>query len=147
MRSQRTQNRIPFSEPQHLHVEGSARQASNFGKHVLNRSKLENYLNQNACKALDRCIRKNISISNELADQIASAMKAWAISLGATHYTHWFQPLSGATAEKQDSFFDLDFKGNLIEKFEGVQLVQQQPDVSFAPSGGARSARASGGSS
>jgi len=138
MRSQRTQNRIPFSEPQHLHVEGSARQASNFGKHVLNRSKLENYLNQNACKALDRCIRKNISISNELADQIASAMKAWAISLGATHYTHWFQPLSGATAEKQDSFFDLDFKGNLIEKFEGVQLVQQQPDVSFAPSGGAR---------
>jgi glutamine synthetase len=73
-----------------------------------------------------------------LADQIASAMKAWAIGKEATHYSHWFQPLTGATAEKHESFFDLDAFGNQIEKFDGDQLVQQIPNASSFPSGGIR---------
>ena len=87
---------------------------------------------------MQQCIEKGTQRSTSLADQIASAMKAWAIGKGATHYSHWFQPLTGATAEKHESFFDLDPFGNQIEKFDGDQLVQQIPNASSFPSGGIR---------
>ena len=77
-------------------------------------------------------------IDRKIADQVAEAMKTWAISMGATHYTHWFQPLTGTTAEKHDAFFDLLPDGKALEKFGGGQLVQQEPDASSFPSGGIR---------
>jgi glutamine synthetase len=87
---------------------------------------------------MQQCIEKGTQMGASLADQIASAMKAWAIGKEATHYSHWFQPLTGATAEKHESFFDLDAFGNQIEKFDGDQLVQQIPNASSFPSGGIR---------
>jgi glutamine synthetase len=83
-------------------------------------------------------IEKNQAISREIADQIAAAMKDWAISKGVTHYTHWFQPLTGATAEKHDAFFEISSSGLVIEQFDGNQLVQQEPDASSFPNGGIR---------
>lgn len=99
-----------------------------FAEHVLDHSKLQKYLSEKAFLQMEKSIKKGTSISVVLADQIAAAMKAWALSKGATHYTHWFQPLTGTTAEKHDSFFDLDGNGKPLEKFEGEQLVQQIPD-------------------
>src|SRR5690606_31950525 len=77
-------------------------------------------------------------IDRNIADQVASSMRDWALSKGATHYTHWFQPLTGATAEKHDAFFETTSDGMSIEKFGGSQLVQQEPDASSFPSGGIR---------
>tara|TARA_Y100000385_G_scaffold155781_1_gene161570 strand:+ start:1331 stop:3511 length:2181 start_codon:yes stop_codon:yes gene_type:complete len=96
--------------------------------HVFDRSKLQKFLSEKTFFQMQQCIEKQIPISPVIADQIASAMKAWAIANGASHYTHWFQPLTGATAEKHDSFFHLDSFGNQLEKFEGEQLVQQIPE-------------------
>ena len=107
-----------------------------FAKHVFDRTKLQKYLSEKTFYQMQQSIEKQIPISSIIADQIASAMKSWAISNGAKHYTHWFQPLTGATAEKHDSFFDLDNSGNQLEKFEGEQLVQQIPDFpNFSNSG------------
>ncbi|MES2519199.1 MAG: glutamine synthetase III, partial [Bacteroidota bacterium] len=78
-------------------------------------------------------------IDREAADEVAAAMKSWALSKGATHYTHWFQPLTGTTAEKHDAFFDITNKGKAMEKFKGSALVQQEPDASSFPNGGIRS--------
>lgn len=77
-------------------------------------------------------------IDRGLADQVAAAMKAWAVEKGATHYTHWFHPLNGATAEKHDGFIDLQKNGSIIEAFDGRMLVQQEPDASSFPNGGIR---------
>ncbi|MDC3215470.1 glutamine synthetase III [Flavobacteriaceae bacterium] len=104
-----------------------------FGAHVFDIPKLKQFLSEKAFKQMLQSIDKGIPINIVLADQIASAIKAWAISKGATHYTHWFQPITGATAEKHDSFFNLDETGIQIEKFEGEQLVQQVPDASSFP--------------
>ncbi|MDC0001606.1 glutamine synthetase III, partial [Flavobacteriaceae bacterium] len=109
-----------------------------FGSHVFNTQKLEQYLSEKAFHQLEQSVNKGTPILTVLADQIAAAMKAWAISKGATHYTHWFQPLTGATAEKHDSFFGLNAEGIQIEKFEGEQLVQQAPESSNVSSGGIR---------
>ncbi|MFB6306286.1 MAG: glutamine synthetase III [Flavobacteriales bacterium] len=83
-------------------------------------------------------IQKGKRIDRKIADQVASSMKEWAISLGATHYTHWFQPLTGLTAEKHDAFFEPLQNGGAMEKFDGEELVQQEPDASSLPSGGIR---------
>ncbi len=106
--------------------------------HVFDRSKLQKFLSEKAFFQMQQCIEKQIPISPVIADQIASAMKAWAIANGASHYTHWFQPLTGATAEKHDSFFDLDNFGNQLEKFEGEQLVQQIPEFPNLSKSGVR---------
>ena len=107
-----------------------------FAKHVFDRTELQKYLSEKTFYQMQQSIEKQIPISSIIADQIAAAMKSWAISNGATHFTHWFQPLTGATAEKHDSFFDLDNSGNQLEKFEGEQLVQQIPDFpNFSNSG------------
>ena len=106
--------------------------------HVFDRSKLQKFLSEKTFFQMQQCIEKQIPISPVIADQIASAMKAWAIANGASHYTHWFQPLTGATAEKHDSFFDLDSFGNQLEKFEGEQLVQQIPEFPNLSKSGVR---------
>ncbi|KAA3438309.1 glutamine synthetase III family protein [Rufibacter hautae] len=89
-------------------------------------------------KRLQFAIKTGSKVDRNLADAVAGAMKTWALSRGATHYTHWFQPLTGETAEKHDSFFDLSSDGRAIEVFKGSALVQQEPDASSFPSGGIR---------
>jgi glutamine synthetase len=99
---------------------------------------MRQYLTNDALKSVKSAIEKGTKITRSEADQIATSLKDWALSKGATHYTHWFQPLTGATAEKHDAFFDLTLDGIAIEKFEGSQLVQQEPDASSFPNGGIR---------
>jgi len=109
-----------------------------FGSQVFNQSIMKEFLTDEAYNSIMLAIEKGEKIQRDTADLIASAMKQWAISKGATHYTHWFQPLTGATAEKHDAFFDPIEGGRAIDKFEGNQLVQQEPDASSFPSGGIR---------
>jgi glutamine synthetase len=96
------------------------------------------HLTMDALKSVKGAIISGSKIDRKIADQVAEAMKGWAIQKGATHYTHWFQPLTGATAEKHDAFFDLLPDGRALEKFGGGQLVQQEPDASSFPHGGIR---------
>ena len=109
-----------------------------FGANVFNETVLIQYLNKEAFTKITQAIISGSKIDRVLADQIAAAMKTWALSKGATHYTHWFQPLTGATAEKHDAFYDRAETGEPIVKFDGDQLVQQEPDASSFPSGGIR---------
>ncbi|PCH65119.1 MAG: glutamine synthetase type III, partial [Bacteroidetes bacterium] len=109
-----------------------------FGSYVFNQQSMREYLSEDSFKAVMQAINKGRKIDRNLADQIASGMKAWALSKGATHYTHWFQPLTGATAEKHDAFYEPRADGLVIENFDGGQLVQQEPDASSFPSGGIR---------
>ena len=109
-----------------------------YGKNVFTTSKMEAYLPKSIFKELSKAIDEGSQISRELADIISQAMKTWAIENGASHYTHWFQPLTGTTAEKHDAFFEPDDNGNAIEKFTGDALVQQEPDASSFPNGGIR---------
>jgi len=100
---------------------------------------MQQYLSKNTYKKVIEAVEKGIKIDRDSADEIASSMKSWTISKGATHYTHWFQPLTGYSAEKHDSFFSIDKQGNPVEYFDGSSLVQQEPDASSFPSGGIRS--------
>ena len=109
-----------------------------FGASVFNENNFKQYLNKESFNSLIEVIDKGNKMSRALADQIAAAMKSWALSKGATHYSHWFQPLTGATAEKHDAFFDITVDGFPLEKFDGAELVQQEPDASSFPSGGIR---------
>ena len=99
---------------------------------------MRQFLTKEALNSLMRAINKGDKINRSIADQIASSMKEWAMSKGVTHYTHWFQPLTGATAEKHDAFFETIGNGESLERFEGNQLVQQEPDASSFPNGGIR---------
>ena len=112
--------------------------SSIYGSNVFDIHKMQNFLAKTTYKKLLETINKNHTIERDIADQIAVAMKEWAISKGATHYTHWFQPLTGSTAEKHDAFFEITNSGQGIEQFEGKQLVQQEPDASSFPNGGIR---------
>ena len=109
-----------------------------FAANVLDENKLQNYLSKTAFKEMVQASLKGTQINRSLAEQIAQAMKVWALEKGATHYTHWFQPLTGATAEKHESFLDFAKDGKAISALEGSQLVQQEPDASSFPSGGIR---------
>ena len=109
-----------------------------FGSYVFNTKTMRQYLPKDTFKKLQSFIESGEKITRSMADQIASAMKGWALERGATHYTHWFQPLTGTTAEKHDAFFELK-DGDAIEAFSGNALVQQEPDASSFPSGGIRS--------
>lgn len=111
---------------------------SYFGEMVFNRKSMRDYLGNEAYKSVVAAMELGKKIDRGMADQIASGMKAWALNKGATHYTHWFQPLTGATAEKHDSFFEPTFDGQAMEKFDGSLLVQQEPDASSFPNGGIR---------
>jgi len=124
-------------KPQHFEAPGT-RVSEYFGSHVFNQKAMRQYMTSEAFKAVNDSIENGTKISRDIADQVASGMKAWALSLGATHYTHWFQPLTGATAEKHDSFFEPTGNGEAMEKFSGGMLVQQEPDASSFPNGGIR---------
>ena len=115
-----------------------ARVSEYFGSHVFNRKAMREHMTSEAFKAVVDAVENGSKISRGIADQVASGMKAWALNLGATHYTHWFQPLTGSTAEKHDSFFEPTGNGEAMEKFSGGMLVQQEPDASSFPNGGIR---------
>ncbi|AUP80969.1 glutamine synthetase III family protein [Flavivirga eckloniae] len=119
-------------------VEEKERRSELFGRHVFNENTMRQYLTKDAFKGVTNAIQYGKKIDRSIADQVASSMKDWALSKGVTHYTHWFQPLTGATAEKHDAFFETIGDGIGIEKFGGGQLVQQEPDASSFPSGGIR---------
>ncbi|MCY4781491.1 glutamine synthetase III [Sphingobacterium sp. UT-1RO-CII-1] len=116
----------------------SSKPTTIYGKNVFTIAKMKDYLSKNTQKELVQLIEGGHQISREVADHVAQAMKTWAISNGASHYTHWFQPLTGTTAEKHDAFFEPDENGEAIEKFSSDSLVQQEPDASSFPSGGIR---------
>ncbi|MFZ4560698.1 MAG: glutamine synthetase III [Saprospiraceae bacterium] len=113
--------------------------SSFFGCNVFNDESMEEYLSKEAYKSLKKTIHSGAKLSREQADLVANGMKKWAMDMGATHYTHWFQPLTGLTAEKHDSFFTLTPDGQVLEEFTGDSLVQQEPDGSSFPGGGLRS--------
>ncbi len=119
-------------------VEASSKITSIFGSNVFTLKTAREYLSDEAFKSLTASVKTNQKIDRSVANQIANGMRAWAESKGVTHFTHWFQPLTGSTAEKHDSFFTLKGDGTAIEQFEGDALVQQEPDASSFPSGGLR---------
>jgi glutamine synthetase len=110
-----------------------------FGSNVFNDKAMKQYLTSDAYKGVKDAVQHGTKIDRKLADYIAMGMKEWALSKGVTHYTHWFQPLTGTTAEKHDAFFETSYDGSdPVEKFGGGQLVQQEPDASSFPNGGIR---------
>jgi len=109
-----------------------------FNTNVFNENAMKQFLSKEAFNAVSNAIKNGQKIDRNVADQVASGMKAWAMSKGVSHYTHWFQPLTGATAEKHDSFFEPTEDGGSVEKFSGSALVQQEPDASSFPNGGIR---------
>ncbi|HBG61210.1 MAG: glutamine synthetase [Omnitrophica WOR_2 bacterium GWF2_38_59] len=112
--------------------------ADYYGENVFNLKTMRNYLSEEAYKSLSATIKTSGTLDPKIADEVADAMKTWALSKGATHYTHWFQPLTGSTAEKHDAFIDPDNEGGVIIKFSGKELIQGEPDASSFPSGGLR---------
>ena len=122
-----------------IHFEEIDRKSRLFGSNVFNEKAMKQYLTSDALKGVKGAIQFGTKIDRKLADYIAMGMKEWALSKGVTHYTHWFQPLTGATAEKHDAFFETSYDGSdPVEKFGGGQLVQQEPDASSFPNGGIR---------
>jgi len=109
-----------------------------FGENVFDLDKMRKFLSKNAYKSVIKAIETGNRVDRTDADQIASGMKEWAIGKGASHYTHWFHPLTGATAEKHDAFLELDSEGKPFEAFSGDLLAQQEPDASSFPNGGLR---------
>jgi glutamine synthetase len=110
-----------------------------FGSNVFNDKAMKQYLTSDAFKGVQGAVQHGTKIDRKLADYIAMGMKEWALSKGVTHYTHWFQPLTGSTAEKHDAFFETSYDGSdPVEKFGGAQLIQQEPDASSFPNGGIR---------
>ncbi len=110
-----------------------------FGKYVFNRQKMQRYLSEEVYARMCDVMDNGTKLDLQTADEVAKGMKEWAMSLGATHCTHWFQPLTEGTAEKHDGFVEHDGRGGMVEEFTGKELVQQEPDASSFPSGGIRS--------
>ena len=122
-----------------LEVSGpSERPSEYFGKYVFNRQKMYKYLPADVYNKLIDVIDNGARLDRSIADAVAIGMKQWALEMGATHYTHWFQPLTEGTAEKHDAFVEHDGKGGMVENFSGKLLVQQEPDASSFPNGGIR---------
>jgi glutamine synthetase len=118
--------------------EDSTNRSQLFAENVFNKQSMRQYMTPEAFESVMNATEFGHKIERKVADQVASAMKSWALNKGATHYTHWFQPLTGSTAEKHDAFLDMLPNGEAMEKFDGAQLVQQEPDASSFPSGGIR---------
>ncbi|MCF8408536.1 MAG: glutamine synthetase III [Crocinitomicaceae bacterium] len=123
-------------EPKHIEFDGKLSEL--FGKNVFHAEVMREYLPAETYKSMMESITNGTRLDRKNADQVASSMKDWSIAKGATHYTHWFQPLTGATAEKHDAFFKPIGPGKAIERFDGEMLVQQEPDASSFPNGGIR---------
>ncbi|MBN1118281.1 MAG: glutamine synthetase III [Bacteroidales bacterium] len=130
---QEAQNRQP------VNIEYPNKRTSEyFGSYVFDKRNMQEYLSQEAFAGVMESIEKGDKIDRKLADQVAVGMKAWALDLGATYYTHWFSPLTDGTAEKHDAFIQFTDTGGVIEAFSGKLLAQQEPDASSFPSGGIR---------
>jgi len=127
-----------LSSAQEVSVENPARITAIFGESVFTVKTAREFLSDEAYKSLVGSIRAGQKIDRSMANQIASGIRSWAEARGVTHFTHWFQPLTGTTAEKHDSFFTIKSDGTPIEQFEGDALIQQEPDASSFPSGGLR---------
>lgn len=112
--------------------------SSYFGQNVFDMEQMRRYLSSEAFDVVQKAVNEGSRIDRKVANQIASGMKAWAVERGATHYTHWFHPLTDATAEKHEAFVDPDKNGGVFENFKGDALVQQEPDASSFPNGGLR---------
>ncbi|MBR4850746.1 MAG: glutamine synthetase III, partial [Tidjanibacter sp.] len=111
----------------------SARPSEYFAENVFDRPKMAQYLQESQYQQLVDSIDRKLPLTIEIADAVADAMKRWAIDKGATHYTHWFHPLTEGTAEKHDAFIQYDGKGGIVEEFSGKVLIQQEPDASSFP--------------
>ena len=109
-----------------------------FGTNVFDLHKMEHYLSKEAFKVIKKAINEGKSLTRQEAEQVAIGLKAWAIEKGATHFTHWFHPLTDGTAEKHDGFLEIGDNGHMVENFSGAELVQSEPDASSFPSGGIR---------
>ena len=116
----------------------SERPSEYFAKYVFNREKMFKYLPTPVYSKLVDAMDNGVALDRDIADKVAEGMKRWAMELGATHYTHWFQPLTEGTAQKHDAFVEHDGKGGMMEEFSGKLLVQQEPDASSFPNGGIR---------
>uniref|UniRef100_UPI0040486C78 glutamine synthetase III family protein n=1 Tax=Polaribacter sp. TaxID=1920175 RepID=UPI0040486C78 len=127
-----TLNRVP------VEITEEERKSEAFGKNVFNEHSMRQFMTKEAFQSVMDAVEFGKKIDRRVADQVAAAMKDWALSKHATHYTHWFQPLTGATAEKHDAFFETIGNGRSMEKFGGGELVQQEPDASSFPNGGIR---------
>lgn len=122
-----------------VEVEAPSKNPSDyFGEKVFGRKQMRKYLNKQTYEALLNTIENNTPLTPEVADAIAAGMRQWALEHGADHYCHWFQPLTGGTAEKHDSFAEPDGQGGVLEEFSGKVLIQQEPDASSFPNGGIR---------
>ena len=109
-----------------------------FATDVFTRDSMAEYIADNTLRELFACIDNGKPLSRDIANSVAIGMRKWAMDKGASHYTHWFQPLTGGTAEKHDAFIAINAQGHLIEEFTGNVLYQQEPDASSFPSGGIR---------
>ncbi|AUC16847.1 glutamine synthetase type III [Tenacibaculum sp. SZ-18] len=121
-----------------IQIDESKKRSDLFSEYVFNDKAMLQYMTKDAYKSVKEAVEFGHKIDRGIADQIAVSMKNWALSKGATHYTHWFQPLTGATAEKHDAFFEIIGEGDAMELFDGGKLVQQEPDASSFPNGGIR---------
>jgi glutamine synthetase len=124
--------------PPKIHPESGKKISELFGSNVFSGKVMREHLSDEAYKSLMFSIKTGSKIERKMAGQIAAGMKEWAIKKGVTHFTHWFQPLTGTTAEKHDTFFTIKSDGSSLEEFDGDALVQQEPDASSFPSGGLR---------
>jgi len=126
------------SEIEYTTLPEDSRITSYFGSNVFNDQVMKKYLMEDAYLAVKAAIQSGNNLNGAVADKVADAMKIWAMEMGATHYAHWFQPLTGKTAEKHDSFFTITPEGLITEEFGGKELAQQEPDGSSFPGGGLR---------
>ena len=139
MSSLRLKSIEKVAAPKHVEHKHNGKKVSEiFAENVFTETAMKSYLSEDAYLSVMTAIKTGHKIDRKIADQVSSAMKSWAISKGATHFTHWFQPLTGATAEKHDAFFQLSGGNRGIEVFDSNALVQQEPDASSFPSGGLR---------
>lgn len=127
-----------FQTKPHEVAAPAERPSEYFGKYVFNREKMFKYLPPKVFDRLVDAMDNGAALDRSIADEVAAGMKRWAMELGVTHYTHWFQPLTEGTAEKHDAFVEHDGKGGMMEEFSGKLLVQQEPDASSFPNGGIR---------
>src|SRR5438477_3386151 len=127
-----------LSTSQEANVEGSTKITAIFGENVFTLKTARLFLSDEAFKSLKSSIKAGKNIDRSMGHQIANGIRAWAEGKGVTHFTHWFQPLTGSTAEKHDSFFTIKSDGTSLEEFDGGALIQQEPDASSFPSGGLR---------
>src|SRR5882757_9190097 len=121
-----------------VELDGSAKITAIFQENVFTIRTAREFLSDEAFKSLTGSIKGGKKIDRAVANQIAAGLRQWAEDKGVTHFTHWFQPLTGTTAEKHDSFFTIKSDGTAIEEFDGAALIQQEPDASSFPSGGLR---------